>query len=83
MSALLQRHRSRQKRNEDVLECVLRHEDSVKDGYNKFLDALKRTDQENLANMITSVEKELDIVDKCEYIAGGGVRGRGGKGVRC
>ncbi|ELT90073.1 hypothetical protein CAPTEDRAFT_184859 [Capitella teleta] len=58
-----EKHKRRSKRNEDVIDGILRHEEEVPDSYDKFLEALRRSDQDKLANMITSIENELDIVD--------------------
>jgi hypothetical protein len=47
---------------------VSEREATVTGCYSKFLDALKRSDQDHLAAMLTNVDQELEIVDKCEFI---------------
>ena len=35
------------------------------DCYSKFIDALKRSEQDHVAAMLTNVDEELEIVNKC------------------
>ena len=58
-----------------MIDSIIHKETDVTDGdngdtdaerYSKFMDALKKSGQENVVAMMTNVHKELDLVDKCK-----------------
>ena len=54
--------------NHTLLDCVIRKSSVVPDSYGKFIDALHKTDQSPLARLLTSVDRELEVVTQCKSV---------------
>ena len=54
--------------NKQLIDAVVKHSMIVPDSYSKFIEALMKSDQESLASLLTSVDKELEIVGQCESV---------------